>query len=97
MKYFSDKTVGEIIPLGFDFVLRLDKLETIESATFSIFDVENSLLTITNMLPSAANISGSQVKTMVQNGILGHTYELTCSAVTSGGKTLCGKARFKVV
>lgn len=93
---FSGKYKAEHIYLGFDYSNRLDTGETISSATFTIEDAGSVDATVSSMLSGASVISAGIVKIKVIEGKVGHKYNLSCSASTSGGRILVAKDTFEV-
>jgi hypothetical protein len=85
---FPAKAPSEILTLTFPFLSRLAVGETISSATVSATVYSGTDASPSAILSGGTTISGSEVKQKVTGGVLGVTYLLTCSAVTSTGQNL---------
>lgn len=82
------KTVAETRTIQFNFASELAVAETISSAS-----VTAAVYTGTDPLPSnivsgAASISGPLVSQNITAGLVGVTYTLVCSVITSTGQVL---------
>lgn len=85
---FGGKLLGETKNLVFDFLSQIALGETISSASVTATVYSGTDATPSSLISGSASISGSQVTQKVTGGVLGVTYNLTCTAITSAGQTL---------
>ena len=81
------KTPTESEPLGFDFAVDLATGETISTAPFTMAVVEGTDASPSSMLSGSPAISGTEVRQRVVGGVVGVTYELSCTITTSMSNT----------
>jgi len=88
------KTVGEDDIFIFDFVNRLNPLETISSIG-TITQVNDATPSATALTLGTPTSGGTEVQVRIQDGIDTVTYTLTCPITTSDGniKEMCGKLK----
>ena len=85
---FEGKTAGETQKLRFNYISDLAVGETVVSASVVATIYSGTDPTPAAIINGAASITTPEVTQGVIAGVLGVTYLLTCTALTSAGQTL---------
>lgn len=85
---FGGKLYGETKNFVFDFASLIALGESISSASVSATVYSGVDSSPSALISGSASISGTQVTQKVTGGVLGVTYNLVCTAITSAGQTL---------
>lgn len=85
---FGPKKLGEQLLLTFEFISDLAAGETLATPSVVCTVWSGTDASPSSMISGAPSISGSQVKQLVINGVVGVVYYLTCTVNTSLGQIL---------
>ena len=85
---FGGKLLGETTNLVFDFTSRLALGESLSSASTSASVYSGTDATPSGILSSSTSVASGKATQAVTGGVLGVTYLLVCTAVTSAGQHL---------
>lgn len=85
---FEGKPLGETENVTFNYLSRLAVGETISSASVTAAVYSGSDPSPGSIVSGTSSISASVVTQAITGGVLGVTYKLTCTALTSAGQTL---------
>ncbi len=85
---FDAKIQGTAAQIVFDFASQLAYGETLSSASVAAVVHSGTDASASSFVSGSATRSGSKVTQAIANGVLGVTYNLICTVVTSTSRTL---------